>query len=74
MWRSRLLPRPLVMIGLIGGPLALLAGIGVLLGSWGIRLDFPSHSQRQRPSGSSRSAFGSSLEASGPRRSSPARR
>jgi len=34
MWRSRLLPRPLVMIGLIGGPLALLAGIGVLLGAW----------------------------------------
>jgi len=34
MWRSRLLPRPLVMIGLIGGPLALLAGIGVLLGVW----------------------------------------
>jgi Domain of unknown function (DUF4386) len=34
MWRSRLLPRPMVMIGLIGGPLALLAGIGVLLGVW----------------------------------------
>ena len=34
MWRSRLLPRPLVMIGLIGGPLALVAGIGVLLGAW----------------------------------------
>jgi Domain of unknown function (DUF4386) len=34
MWRSRLLPRPMVMIGLIGGPLALLAGIGVLLGAW----------------------------------------
>ena len=34
MWRSRPLPRPLVMIGLIGGPLALLAGIGVLLGAW----------------------------------------
>jgi Domain of unknown function (DUF4386) len=33
MWRSRLLPRPLAMIGLIGGPLALLAGIGVLLGA-----------------------------------------
>jgi Domain of unknown function (DUF4386) len=33
MWRSRLLPRPMVMIGLIGGPLALLAGIGVLLGA-----------------------------------------
>jgi hypothetical protein len=34
MWRSRLLPRPMVMIGLIGGPLALLAGTGVLLGAW----------------------------------------
>jgi hypothetical protein len=34
MWRSRLLPRPVVMVGLIGGPLALLAGIGVLLGAW----------------------------------------
>jgi len=33
LWRSRLLPRPLVMLGLIGGPLALLAGIGVLLGA-----------------------------------------
>jgi hypothetical protein len=35
MWRSRLLPRPLVMFGLVGGPLALLGGIGVLLGAWG---------------------------------------
>jgi hypothetical protein len=34
MWRSRLLPRPMVLFGLIGGPLALLAGIGVLLGAW----------------------------------------
>jgi Domain of unknown function (DUF4386) len=34
MWRSRLLPRPLVMVGLIGGPLALVAGIGVLFGVW----------------------------------------
>ena len=34
MWRSGLLPRPLVMIGLIGGPLALVAGVGVLLGAW----------------------------------------
>jgi Domain of unknown function (DUF4386) len=41
MWRSRLLPRPLVMIGLVGGPLALLAGIGVLLGFWGIRSGLP---------------------------------
>ena len=41
MWRSRLLPRPLVMIGLVGGPLALLAGIGVLLGAWDIRAGLP---------------------------------
>ena len=34
MWRSRLLPRPMVMFGLVGGPLALVAGIGVLLGAW----------------------------------------
>jgi hypothetical protein len=34
MWRSRLLPRPMVLIGLVGGPLALVAGIGVLLGAW----------------------------------------
>src|SRR3954453_3057660 len=34
MWRSRLLPRPLVMFGVIGGPLAVLGGIGVLLGAW----------------------------------------
>ena len=34
MWRSRLLPRPMVLIGLVGGPLALLAGVGVLLGVW----------------------------------------
>ncbi|MFP3712157.1 DUF4386 domain-containing protein [Puerhibacterium sp. TATVAM-FAB25] len=34
MWRSRLLPRPLVLVGLVGGPLALVAGIGVLLGAW----------------------------------------
>ena len=34
MWRSRLLPLPMVMFGLVGGPLALLAGIGVLLGAW----------------------------------------
>jgi hypothetical protein len=41
MWRSRLLPRPMVMIGLIGGPLALLAGIGVLLGAWNINSGLP---------------------------------
>lgn len=34
MWRSRLLPRPLVLVGLVGGPLAVLAGFGVLLGVW----------------------------------------
>jgi Domain of unknown function (DUF4386) len=34
MWRSRLLPRPMVMFGLIGGPVAFLGGIGVLLGAW----------------------------------------
>ena len=34
MWRSRLLPRPMVMFGLIGGPLAIIGGIGVLLGAW----------------------------------------
>jgi len=33
MWRSGLLPRPMVLIGLIGGPLAFLAGVGVLLGA-----------------------------------------
>lgn len=41
MWRSRLLPRPLVMIGLIGGPLAVLAGVGVLLGAWDISAGLP---------------------------------
>jgi hypothetical protein len=41
MWRSRLLPRPMVMIGLIGGPLALLAGTGVLLGAWDITSGLP---------------------------------
>jgi hypothetical protein len=34
MWRSRLLPRAMVMIGLVGGPLAVMAGAGVLLGAW----------------------------------------
>jgi hypothetical protein len=34
MWRSRLVPRPMVLFGLVGGPLALAAGIGVLLGVW----------------------------------------
>jgi hypothetical protein len=34
MWRSRLLPRPLVIFGVIGGPLAFLGGVGVLLGAW----------------------------------------
>jgi hypothetical protein len=41
MWRSRLLPRPMVMIGLVGGPLALVAGVGVLLGAWDISSGFP---------------------------------
>jgi hypothetical protein len=41
MWRSRLLPRPMAMIGLIGGPLALLAGVGVLLGTWDISSGLP---------------------------------
>jgi Domain of unknown function (DUF4386) len=33
MWKSRLLPRPMVMFGLVGGPLAFLAGVAVLLGA-----------------------------------------
>ena len=41
MWRSRLLPRPMVMFGLIGGPLAVLAGVGVLLGAWDIHDGLP---------------------------------
>jgi hypothetical protein len=41
MWRSRLLPRPMVMIGLVGGPLALVAGVGVLLGAWDITSGLP---------------------------------
>jgi hypothetical protein len=41
MWRSRLLPRPMVLFGLIGGPLALLAGIGVLLGFWEMTSGLP---------------------------------
>jgi Domain of unknown function (DUF4386) len=41
MWRSRLLPRPMVIFGLVGGPLAVLAGIGVLLGAWGIHAELP---------------------------------
>jgi hypothetical protein len=41
MWRSRLLPRPMVMVGLIGGPLAVLAGVGVLLGVWGMHSGLP---------------------------------
>ncbi|HSE55975.1 MAG TPA: DUF4386 domain-containing protein [Nocardioidaceae bacterium] len=34
MWRSMLLPRQLVVFGLVGGPLAVLGGVGVLLGAW----------------------------------------
>ena len=41
LWRSRLLPRPMVMIGLVGGPLALIAGVGVLLGAWDITSGLP---------------------------------
>jgi hypothetical protein len=41
MWRSRLLPRPMVMFGLIGGPLALIAGAGVLLGAWSSHAGLP---------------------------------
>jgi hypothetical protein len=41
MWRSGLLPRPMVMVGLIGGPLALIAGAGVLLGAWGSHSGLP---------------------------------
>jgi Domain of unknown function (DUF4386) len=41
MWRSRLLPRPMVMCGLIGGPLALLAGLGVLVGVWDLTSGLP---------------------------------
>src|SRR5215210_5296010 len=73
MWRSRLLPRPLVMFGVIGGPLAFLGGIGVLF--WGLGTTPQDRSPRlqySRSSGSSRSVFGSSLEASDPHRSSPA--
>jgi len=33
-WRSRLLPRPMVLFGLVGGPMALVAGGGVVLGAW----------------------------------------
>jgi hypothetical protein len=41
MWRSRLLPRPMVMFGLVGGPLALLAGTGVLLRAWDMHAALP---------------------------------
>jgi len=34
MWRSGLVPRPMAMFGLIGGPLALVGGVGVLFGRW----------------------------------------
>ena len=34
MWRSGLVPRPMAMFGLIGGPLALVGGVGVLFGTW----------------------------------------
>jgi hypothetical protein len=31
---GRRAPRPMVLFGLVGGPLALIAGFGVLLGAW----------------------------------------
>jgi hypothetical protein len=34
MWRSGLVPRGMAMIGLVGGPLAVLGGVGVLFGRW----------------------------------------
>ena len=34
MWRSGLVPRPMALFGLIGGPLAFVGGVGVLLGGW----------------------------------------
>jgi hypothetical protein len=34
MYRSGLMPRGLAMLGLIGGPLVILAGIGVLFDAW----------------------------------------
>jgi hypothetical protein len=41
MWRSRLIPRPVVVLGLVGGPLALLAGAGVVVGVWDITSGLP---------------------------------
>ena len=41
MWRSRLLPRFMVIFGVVGGPLAVLAGVGVLLGVWDIHAGLP---------------------------------
>lgn len=35
MFRSRLVPRPLAMVGLVGGPLMSLSGIAVLFGAYG---------------------------------------
>ena len=34
MWRSGLVPRPMAMLALVGGPLAFLGGVGVLFGLW----------------------------------------
>ena len=34
MWRSGLVPRGMALFGLIGGPLALIGGVGVLFGGW----------------------------------------
>ncbi len=59
MWRSRLLPRPMVMLGLIGGPLALVGRNRCAARAPGRRpRGCPWHSQRRRRSGSSRSASG----------------
>lgn len=41
MWKSRLVPRPMAMLGLIGGPLAVAAGAGVLLGAWSMTAGLP---------------------------------
>lgn len=34
MYRSRLVPRGMAILGLIGGPLIILSGVGVLFGAW----------------------------------------
>ena len=54
MWRSGLVPRGMAMIGLVGGPLAVLGGVGVLLDLWATRRRCCSCSPPRRSSGSSR--------------------